>query len=307
MKNLLYDQVGEGDNALPYSRWRVLSAEKTRKGVGILEKSRSDNEIKILAVGDVFGAHGLEFVRKNLRRIKNLEQADLVIVNAENVCDGSGLDRPSAELLFESGADVLTGGNHSFRRYAIFDLLEDEECVLRPLNFPPSSPGNGYCIVPVKNGLRALVISVCGQVFMDPVDSPFTCVERVLEREKGNYDFAICDFHAEATSEKQAFSHIFDGRIQIVFGTHTHVQTADERLTPRGGAYISDIGMCGSEDSIIGVSYETATSRFTKNVRMKGIPEKKNIALCGAVFTLDGSTLYCTDVKRIKYNEGNLK
>lgn len=257
--------------------------------------------IKVLAVGDVFGEPGLEFIEKNLRRIKNQEQADLVIVNAENVCGGSGLDRSAANVLFGSGADVLTGGNHSFRRYAIFDLLEDEPLVLRPLNFPPSSPGNGYCIVPVKNGLRALVISVCGQVFMDPVDSPFSAVDRLLEREKGNYDFAICDFHAEATSEKLAFAHVFDGRIQIIFGTHTHVQTADERLTPRGGGYISDIGMCGSEDSIIGVSYETAISRFTENVRKKGIPAKENVTLRGAVFTIDEKTLYCTEVKRIKY------
>ncbi len=257
--------------------------------------------IKVLAVGDVFGTPGLEYVRKNLRKIKQAEQADLVIVNAENAHDGSGLEKYEADILFESGADVLTGGNHSFQRYAIFDLLEDEPTILRPLNFPPDSAGNGYCIIPVKNGLRAMVISVCGQVFMNPIDSPFVAVERLLEREKGNYDFVICDFHGEATSEKQAFAHIFDGRIHIIFGTHTHVQTADERLTPRGGGYISDIGMCGSEDSIIGVSYETAISRFTKNVRMKGIPAKSNVTLRGAVFTIDEKTLYCTDVKRIKY------
>ncbi len=263
--------------------------------------------LRILAVGDVFGTPGLEFVRKNLRRIKNLEKADLVIVNAENVHDGSGLDRNDASLLFESGADVLTGGNHSFRRYAIFDLLEEEETVLRPLNFPPNSPGNGFCILPVKNGLRAMVISVCGQVFMDPADSPFTAVERLLEAQKGRYDIAICDFHGEATSEKLAFMHVFDGRLQVVFGTHTHVPTADERLTPRGSGYISDLGMCGSEDSVIGVTYETAVPRFTQNVRMKGIPAKENVALCGAVFEIDEKTLYCTSVKRIKYNEGNLK
>ncbi len=263
--------------------------------------------IKILAVGDVFGAPGCEFVRKYLRRIKNLEQADLVIVNAENSHDGNGTDRYEADLLFESGADVLTGGNHSFRRYALMDFIDDEPFILRPLNFPAGSPGKGYCIIPVKNGLRALVISVCGQVFMDPVDSPFATVSRLLDELKGQYDFAICDFHAEATSEKLAFAHVFDGRLQVVFGTHTHIQTADERLTDRGSGYISDLGMCGSEDSIIGVSYETAVPRFTRNIRMKGIPAKENVALRGAVFTIDEKTLYCTDVKRIKYNEGNLK
>lgn len=266
-----------------------------------MENPQRENEIKILAVGDVFGEPGLEYVRRNLRRIKNELKADLVIVNAENVCAGSGLDRACAEILFESGADVLTGGNHSFRKYAIFDLLEEEKTVLRPLNFPPDSPGDGYCILPVKNGLRAMVISVCGQVFMDPVDSPFVAVERLLEREKGNFDFAVCDFHGEATSEKMAFAHVFDGRVLIVFGTHTHVQTADERLTPCGGGYISDIGMCGSEESIIGVSYETAISRFTKNIRTKGIPASKDVTLRGALFTVDGKTLYCTDVRRIKY------
>ncbi len=263
--------------------------------------------IKILAVGDVFGAPGCEFVRKYLRRIKNAEGADLVIVNGENSHEGNGMDRYEADLLFESGADVITGGNHSFRRYALMDFIDDEPTILRPLNFPAGSPGNGYCIVPIKNGLRALVISVCGQVFMDPVDSPFTAVSRLLDSLAGKYDIAICDFHGEATSEKQAFAHVFDGRIQVIFGTHTHVQTADERLTPKGGGYISDIGMCGSEESVIGISYDTAVSRFTKNVRMKGIPEKKDVCLRGALFTLDEKTLYCTEVKRIKYNEGNLK
>ena len=263
--------------------------------------------IRVLAVGDVFGAPGMDFVRKYLRKIKNAEQADLVIVNAENAHEGSGLDKNDADILFDSGADVLTGGNHSFRRYAIFDLLETCETVLRPINFPPDSPGEGYCIVPVKNGLRALVISACGQVFMDPADSPFVAVERLLERLKGRYDFAICDFHAEATSEKLAFMHVFDGRLQIVFGTHTHVQTADEHLTDKGSGYISDLGMCGSEDSIIGVSYDTAVPRYTKNVRMKGVPAKENVTLRGAVFEIDENTLYCTNVKRIKYSEGNLK
>ncbi len=263
--------------------------------------------IKILAVGDVFGAPGCEFVRKYLRRIKNLENADLVIVNAENACGGSGTDRAEADLLFESGADVLTGGNHSFRRYSLLDFIEEEPTILRPLNFPAGSPGEGYCIVPLKNGLKAMVISVCGQVFMDPYDSPFTTVERLLNDQKGKYDIAICDFHGEATSEKQAFAHHFDGRIKIVFGTHTHVQTADERLTACGGGYISDIGMVGSESSVIGVSYETAISRFTQNVRKKGVAESKDISLRGAVFTVDEKTMYCTDVKRIKYCEEDLK
>lgn len=263
--------------------------------------------LKILAVGDVFGEPGCLFVKKHLRRIKQLEGADFVIVQAENAATGSGTDYPEAELLFNAGADVLTGGNHSFRRYAAFTLMEENELVLRPLNFPPDSPGKGWCIVPVKNGLRALVMSVCGQIMMDAVDSPFYAVERVLNEQKGRYDIAICDFHAEATSEKQVFAHYFDGRIQIIYGTHTHVQTADERLTERGGGYISDIGMCGGEDSIIGLTYESTYERYLHNIRRKGYAENKNIALCGAVFTVDESNLFVTDVKRIKYTEKDLK
>ncbi len=263
--------------------------------------------IKILAVGDVFGAPGCEFVSKHLRRIKNMLSADLVVVNAENSAAGSGTGRYEADLLFDSGADVLTGGNHSFRKYEIFDLLEDCPNILRPLNFPPSSCGNGYCIVPIKNGLRAMVISVCGQIFMDPVDSPFNAVNRLLEEQKGKYDIAICDFHAEATSEKLAFAHIFDGKIQVIYGTHTHIQTADERLTPCGSGYISDIGMCGSEDSIIGVTYESAIGRYTTNIRKKGIPAKENVVLRGALFTIDEKTLYCTNVERVKFSEKDFK
>jgi metallophosphoesterase (TIGR00282 family) len=262
--------------------------------------------LNVLAVGDVFGEPGCAFVKKHLRRIIRQENADLTIVNAENASLGSGTDPQDAQLLFDAGADVLTGGNHSFRKYSAFGMLEENDCALRPLNFPPGSPGKGWCIVPVKSGLRALVISVCGQVFMDPVDSPFFAVERLLDEQKGRFDFAICDLHAEATSEKQVFAHRFDGRIKIIFGTHTHVPTADERLTALGGAYITDIGMCGGEESVIGLTYSSVESRYMQNIRRKGVAESKNIALNGAVFTVNESTLCVTAVKRIKYTEGDL-
>jgi hypothetical protein len=247
---LVYCRESRDENSINYQRIEVqrdiLLAFCHRRGL--------TNIVDVIMDDDCTGTDFRRF-DEIVRRVARKEIQVIVFKDAsrlgrnlkESLIFRDFMAEQGAELLFESGADVLTGGNHSFRRYAIFDLLEDEECVLRPLNFPPSSPGNGYCIVPVKNGLRALVISVCGQVFMDPVDSPFYAVERVLEAQKGKYDIAICDFHGEATSEKQAFMHHFDGRLQIVFGTHTHVQTADERLTSRGSGYISDIGMCGSE------------------------------------------------------------
>ena len=258
---------------------------------------------RILAVGDVFGEPGCAFVSKYLRRIRNLEKADLTIVNAENASTGSGTDPREASLLFSAGADVLTGGNHSFRKYSAFELFENSETVLRPLNFPPDSPGKGWCVVTAKNGVRVLVMSVCGQVFMDPVDSPFYAVERVLSQQAGKYDIAVCDFHAEATSEKIVFARYFDGRVKIVYGTHTHVPTADERLTDFGGAFISDIGMCGGEGSVIGLTYESTVERYTRNIRRKGLAETKDVALCGAVFTVDEQNFCVTEVKRIKYTE----
>lgn len=262
--------------------------------------------MKILAVGDIIGRQGCEYASANLRSIKKQTEADMVIVNAENVCAGSGLDRESASLLLASGADVLTGGNHSLRRYEIFPMLEDNDVILRPLNFPAKAPGKGYCIITAGNGMRILVISACGQVFMDPCNSPFSETEKLLNEKNGCFDFAVCDFHAEATSEKQAFAKYFENRIKIVYGTHTHVQTADEHLTPTGGAYISDIGMCGVTESIIGTSYDSAMSRFIDGIRKKGITAEGPITLCGALFTIDDKTGYVTDIKRIKY-EGNEK
>ena len=257
--------------------------------------------MKILAVGDVIGSGGCKFIEKNLRTLKQETGAELVIVNAENANDQNGLDRESAELLLSSGADILTGGNHSLQKYDLFSTLEDNDCVLRPLNFSPAAPGKGYCIFTSGCGMRILVISVCGQVFMDTYNSPFGETEKLLNSQKDLYDFAVCDFHGEATSEKQAFAKYFEGRIQIVYGTHTHVQTADERLTSMGGAYISDIGMTGVGESVIGMSYDSSVSRFINGIRKKGMPAKGEITLCGALFTVDEKTKFVTEIKRIQY------
>ena len=257
----------------------------------------------ILAVGDVIGESGCDFIRRNLRRIRAAEGADVVIVNAENAASGSGLDKKTAELLLSSGADVLTGGNHTFRKYAALPLLDENEYVLRPHNFPSHTPGKGWCTLDV-NGKRVLVISMCGQLFMNACyDSPFGVTEKLLGTLAGKYDIAVCDFHAEATSEKRVFSKVFDGRIAIVYGTHTHVQTADERLTPMGGAFISDIGMCGDEESVIGITFDSAVSGFTDNIRAKSVTASESITLRGAVFTVDDETGYVTQIKRIKYEE----
>ncbi len=184
----------------------------------------------------------------------------------------------------------------------MYDFLDEcSDTVIRPLNLPESAPGRGWTILPVCEGLRLLVINVMGQVMMDPCDNPFAAADRLLESKKGLYDLAVCDIHAEATSEKTAFAYYFNGRISCIFGTHTHVQTADERLLDRGTGYITDIGMCGTEDSVIGAEPTTAVNRFiTRTFSRKKQPSGKMI-ICGALFETDNRTGYCVSVNRIKY------
>lgn len=257
--------------------------------------------MKILAIGDVFGKAGLACVSERLRRVRAREGAELVIVNGENCAPGNGMDLRGAKALLEAGADVLTGGNHSLRQSSSFPLLEEETCVLRPLNFPEIAPGKGYCILRASQGLRVLVLNAQGQVYLDAtVDNPFNATERLLEKLKGEYDFAVCDFHAEATSEKAAFAACFDGRISAIWGTHTHVQTADERILPGGSGFISDLGMCGVEDSIIGTRAEQVVQYYRTHVRTRYEAAEGNTLLCGALFEISPADGRCVSVKRIR-------
>ena len=260
--------------------------------------------MKILALGDVVGPAGVAAVSSSLRRVKQQEKADLVIVNAENAYISNGLDVRSADAIFSAGADILTGGNHSLRIHDSFDMYDTNDFVLRPLNYPKLAPGKGYCLYQTASGKRVLVLSLVGQVFMSPADSPFTVADSLLKELNGKYDIAIADFHAEATSEKAAFFHHFDGRINVMFGTHTHVQTADEQLLPKGSAFITDLGMCGVTDGILGVKPETVISDYVMKVHNRFEKAEGNKALCGALFTLDTASGYVKEVKRIRYDCG---
>lgn len=257
--------------------------------------------MKIIAIGDVVGSAGTEYAVKLLNKIKRTEKGDLVIVNAENSAPGNGLDIKSAEALFKAGADVLTGGNHTLRRHEVFDYLDENNCALRPLNIPPSAPGNGFTIIRACQGLRVMIINVLGQVFMDPADNPFTAVDRLLTEQSGKYDLCVCDIHAEATSEKAAFARYFDGRINVIFGTHTHVQTADECLLPKGSGFITDLGMCAPIISILGTKPEPVIKNFVTRIHDRFEAAEGELALYGAVFDVNTSTKCVTSVKRIKY------
>ncbi len=214
-------------------------------------------------MGDAVGEEGIRTLAggRLLSRLRSELRADLVIVNAENSAPSNGMSADSARALFDAGADVLTGGNHTWRVKGIENYLDDTENVLRPANYPSAAAGHGAVLADCIGG-RVLVINLAGCAFMDPVDSPFTVADRLLKEYAGRFDTCVVDIHAEATSEKLALARYLDGRVTAVFGTHTHVPTADARILPGGTGYITDIGMCGSHAGVLGVSTEAVLHKF---------------------------------------------
>src|SRR5499426_2764 len=201
--------------------------------------------MRVMILGDVMGRPARRAVRDLVPSLIEKEQIDLVVANAENAAGGMGVDIKSAKELLSAGVQVLTSGNHIWKKKEIYSFLDDQESLIRPANFPAGAPGKGWCLWR-NNGLSALVINLQGRVFMpNHVEDPFRCVDEILRQQAVQSRVVIVDMHAEATSEKYAMGWYLDGRASIVFGTHTHVQTADERILPAGTAYITDLGMCG--------------------------------------------------------------
>lgn len=257
--------------------------------------------MKILAIGDIVGSISIDYLTKNLSRIIRQNGIDYVIANGENASEIKGLSRGDAEAIYNAGVDFITLGNHAFGKKDIYSFLDNNDNkIIRPANFPPSAPGSGYSIVNV-DGYRILIINALGTTYMDPLNSPFETVDKILEREKGSYDFAILDIHAEATSEKLAIAHYFDGRIAIVFGTHTHVQTADEQILPRGSAYITDIGMTGPVYSILGTRVDAVVDRFVKQLPQFFTVASGEVRSHGVIFDINPDTSKINSIQRIKF------
>ena len=252
--------------------------------------------INILCVGDVVGENGGNFVKNNLWKIRSRLGADIAIVNGENCGRFNSTEPDFAKLLLSSGADVVTGGNHTLKRDTMRTYINAKDDVLRPANYPPSCNGQGYVIKNI-NGYRILVMSLMGQVFMEPLACPFEVAEKILQHEKGRYDFSVCDFHAEATSEKLAFAHCFDGRINVIFGTHTHVQTSDIRILGGGTGYITDVGMTGPHDSVLGVKKEIIIEKFRTKLPQRFEIADTPCSINAALFSLDTDKGRITEVK----------
>ena len=255
---------------------------------------------KILCIGDVVGPGAVSYLQKKLHMFCSANAIDLTVCNCENAAAGNGVDPASAQELLAAGADVLTSGNHIWKRHEIREYLEANDRILRPANYPASCPGNGYTFVDI-DGWRYLILNVMGVVYLDPLESPFFCLERILEREKGKYDFAVLDVHAEATSEKIALARYFDGRIHIVVGTHTHVPTDDARVLRGGTGCITDLGMTGPTESILGVREDCIFQKMTTHMPVRFVLADEPITANGAVFTLDTEAGRVVEAHRVTF------
>jgi hypothetical protein len=256
--------------------------------------------MRVLCIGDVVGGVGRRAVAALLPGLVEQRAVDLVIANAENAAGGMGLTCDTADDLLAAGADVLTGGNHLWKFKEIAPRLDSDARLLRPLNYPEGAPGRGYTIRESRSGVPVGVINAQGQAFMEPVGCPFRAVEAALHDLADRARVIVVDFHAEATSEKRALGWFLDGRVSAVVGTHTHVPTADEEVLPGGTGYITDLGMTGPYDSVIGSAKKPIIKRFLTMRPQPFNVAKHDVRLCGALLDIDEDTGRARGVERIR-------
>jgi metallophosphoesterase (TIGR00282 family) len=263
--------------------------------------------VRILFIGDIVGRPGRELVRQGLQAIVEHHQIDLVIANAENSAAGFGITREIGDQLLDWGVDVMTSGNHIWDKKEALDYIGAEPRLLRPANYPAGAPGNGSYLARTRDGRSAGVVNVMGRVFMLNIDDPFAVVLREIEALKQRTRVVFVDFHAEATSEKIAMGWHLDGKVTAMVGTHTHVQTADERILPKGTAYLTDVGMTGPHDSIIGVEIAAALGRFLTALPQKFETATGNPRLNAVIVDADEHTGRATSIERLSLNVDDLQ
>jgi metallophosphoesterase (TIGR00282 family) len=258
--------------------------------------------LKVLFLGDIIGKPGRNAIGRNLDDLIGKYDADMVIANGENAAGGIGISVKTCNSLLNMGIDVITTGNHVYKKREIYSLLDKEDRLLKPANYPPDTPGKGYNIYELEKlgNLKVAVINLCGRVFVENLDCPFRTASRILEYVREETPIIIVDMHAEVTSEKVAMGWYLNGRVSAVVGTHTHVQTADERiLADEGTAYITDVGMVGPRDSVIGVKKENIIERFLTGMPQKFTVAREDVWINGVVLDIDEKSGKASSIKRI--------
>ncbi len=256
--------------------------------------------MKVLFIGDIVGEAGRKALRKGFLKLVERLKIDFVIANVENAAGGFGITRPVGEEIFSFGADVLTSGNHIWDKKEALPYIEEEKRLLRPANYPEDVPGHGSTIVKSHSGEKVAVLNVSGRVFMSQTDCPFKISKREILKLKQHTNLIIVDFHAEATSEKSAMAWYLDGDVSAVIGTHTHVQTADEKILPKGTAFITDVGMTGPINSVIGVKKEIIIKKFLTYMPARFETAKGTSIISAVVIDLDPKSGRATDIQRLQ-------
>ena len=263
--------------------------------------------MNLLFIGDIVGKPGRELVRVGLGGLVARHDVDLVIANGENAAAGFGLTGDICRALFDYGVDVLTSGNHIWDKKEVLDYIGGEPRLIRPANYPPGTPGRGATVAETRDGRRVGVLNLMGRVFMPSTDNPFAVAEKEIEALRRQTKVIFVDMHGETTSEKMAMGWHLDGRVSAVVGTHTHVQTADERVLPKGTAYLSDAGMTGPHDSIIGMQIEPSLARFRTAMPSRFEPATGNPRLNGALVSVDADTGRATAITRVSHSREELE
>ena len=256
--------------------------------------------LTILFIGDIVGKAGRRAIERLVRELRREFHLDCVIANGENAAGGLGITPAIADGLFAAGIDVLTSGNHIWQKKEILDYLRHAPRLIRPVNFSPDAPGRGSCLMTTANGTSVAVVNVAGRIFMEAYSCPFRAIDREIETLRPQTPHIIVDLHAEATSEKMAFGWYVDGRVSAVIGTHTHVQTADERILPQGTAYLTDAGMTGAKDAVIGMQKELALQRFLTHIPVRFESALENPWLEGVIVGLDPQTGIALHIQRLQ-------
>ncbi|MEW6129821.1 MAG: TIGR00282 family metallophosphoesterase [Acidobacteriota bacterium] len=256
--------------------------------------------MKVVILGDVVGNPGRAVLCQSIRQLKKQYEAEFVIANVENAADGAGINTKIGEEMLTAGVDVMTSGNHIYDKKEGIAYIENQPRLLRPANYASETPGRGVWFGATESGTPIAVINLQGRIFMPPTDCPFKMADKLIGEVASRARIIIVDFHAEATSEKIAFGRYVDGRVSVVVGTHTHVQTADEQIFPKGTAYITDLGMTGPHDSVIGVQSQVVIQRFLRGMPIRFEPATGDARVSGVVVEIEEQSGKAISIERIQ-------